>query len=293
MTTPDPNAIFNEDPKVTNGDVIPEDNNSDVPKNTDDPAPQEPSPLDKWVGEGKKYATVEQAVEALSHSQDFIEQLKQENAGLRRELSSQEKLDELLSRIGTSETPSHKGGGNGMEGAALETPDGAGQDGGKKQSFTQEELSELVRSEVTRMEEKRTAEQNELEASNKIVELADGDGAKATQFVKQAAEELGVSVRYLRQQAQISPSAFVRLVSATATKGNDAGKEAPNVVSGRGQNTEALPNQGARPSGSDVQPYSHWKKLRKEISAREYYSPKVQNAMMRSRQQLGEAFYDA
>lgn len=291
QTNTDPNSVFNEgQPKEhvdQNQERTDPQRTDEVLKNSADQAG-----LSSLVGEGKKYSSVEKALEALEHSQSFIDQLKEENRGLREELTATERMEEALRRIETSRgegaVPSEQGG----KGAEAETPpQGAGQDDGKK--FTQEEISELVRGEVTRIERQRTAEQNEMEASNKLVELAGGDQKDATAMVQKAAEELGVSVRYLRQQAQTSPTAFYRLVSASAKSGGDSG--GPNVMKSDSgsQNTEAFNKNQFRSGDSEIQPYSHFKKLRKTLSKSEYYSPSVQNAMMRSRQQLGDSFYDA
>lgn len=294
QTNADPNSVFSEGPtKNENADrnqegAAPQRTDGDVLKNSDQAFQS------NLVGEGRKYSSVEKALEALEHSQSFIDQLKQENQGLREELSGQERMEEILRRVESSrgEGASHSEQGGKGAGAAT-PPNGAGQnDGDKGSKFTQEEISELVRGEVTRIEHQRTAEQNETEASSKLIDLANGDQKAATDMVQKAAKDLGVSVRYLRQQAQVSPTAFYRLVSASVGgKGEGEGPSVMKSDSGS-QNTEAFDRGRYRSGDSEIQPYSHFKKLRKTLSKSEYYSPSVQNAMMRSRQQLGDSFYD-
>lgn len=254
-----------------------------------EPSPSDKGPLcelsetnlDKWVGEGKKFSSVEELVKSYDNSQQFIEQLKQENADMRREVSSTEKLDKILDRIEASGASAPAGRDEGTPGA---TPsDGTGQD---KEANIEERISEAVQREVTRLESQRTAQQNLDSASEELLKVTDGNRDEAKTLLKQTARDLGVSVSYLQKQAEVSPSAFSRMVSASKTEGG-----APSGAGGS-HNPEAFETKSFRSPDSEVQPWSHWQKKKREMSRAEFYSPKIQNQIFKSRQQLGDSFFD-
>jgi len=248
-----------------------------------------PPKIAEWVGEGKKFATVEDFVKGYHKAQEFIEQLQSENKSMRDEIQKTEKLDEILSRVGASGENAQKG-----EGPSGETPpSGAGTSEANTSNKSNEQMiHEAVQKEITRREREQTAVQNETQASDRVVELAGGDRDQAKQMIKKAAGDLGVSVDYLREQARVSPSAFYRMVSAS--QDNTRTGTQPGTASGSSQNTQAFESKtgGFRSGDSEVQPWSYWKKKRREMSKAEFYSPRVQNQIMRSRAELGESFND-
>ena len=289
------NDLFNEDPnEVSNNEQTGNDTGSGGPSDTDNALSGAatgdlPPEIQEWVGEGKKFSTIQDFVRGYNKSQEFIEQLQTENKSMRDEIRNSEKLDEILSRVGASGSESTPKG----EGPSGETPpSGAGSneanDSGKS---TEQLIHEAVQSEVTRREAESTAKQNEEQASNQVLELAGGDRNNAKSMIKKAATDLGVSVDYLREQARVSPSAFYRMVSNSQP--DNGGGGTPGTASGSSQNTQAFEKgSGFRSPDSELQPWSYWQKKRREMTKAEFYSPRVQNAMMRSRAELGDKFYD-
>lgn len=242
--------------------------------------------VSKWVGDGKKFSSVDELVKSYDNSQQFIDQLKQENADMRRELSNAEKLDHILDRIEASGSENRTPKGESTSG---ETPsDGAG----SNDANIEEQISKAVQNEVTRREKQRTAEQNQNQASDDLLELAGNDRNEAKRLLKKAATDLGVSVGYLQEQAQVSPSAFKRMVTASKEDGGSSGSLSDSGRSSGSQNPEAFEVNSFRSGNSDVQPWSHWQKLKKQMSKAEFYSPSVQNRIFKSRQELGERFFD-
>lgn len=244
--------------------------------------------VSKWVGEGKKFSSVDELVKSYDNSQQFIDQLKQENADMRRELTNAEKLDHILDRIEASGSQERTPKG---EGASGETPsDGAGSNDA---SNIEEQISKAVQNEVTRREKQRTAEQNQNRASDDLLELAGNNRDEAKRLLKKAATDLGVSVGYLQEQAQVSPSAFKRMVTASKDgDGGGSGSSSSGGSTGGSHNPEAFEANTFRSGDGDVQPWSYWQKKKREMSKAEFYSPGVQNRIFKSRQQLGERFFD-
>lgn len=249
-----------------------------------------PPEIAEWVGEGKKFSNVSEFVKAYGKSQEFIDQLQQENKSMRDEIRNSEKLDEILSRVGASGDNAHKG-----EGPSGGTPpSGAGTDEANKSDSgksTEQLIHEAVQSEVTRREREQTANQNETQASDQVIQLAGGDRNQAKEMIKKAASDLGVTVDYLREQARVSPSAFYRMVSNSH---DDRSGSQRSTATGSSQNSQAFESQagGFRSPDSEIQPWSYWRKMRREMSKAEYYSPRVQNQIMRSRAELGDKFND-
>lgn len=243
--------------------------------------------LEALVGDDKKFSSAELLAKGYADSQAFIEQLKAENKQMRDELRNSEKLDEILNRVGAS------GNDRGGEGADRGTP---GKTGQEEATITQEEISKLVEGEVTRRESERTAKQNEDQARSLILKRTDNDMQKAKQMLVSAAEELGVSVKYLQEQARISPTAFERLVvgnQKTDTEEDSGNRGTPSASRGGGHSTDALSARDVANRGDGAKPWSYWKKARETMSRSEYYSPQVQNEIFRSRTVLGEdAFYN-
>jgi len=279
-------SIFNKesdnpnDPENTNASVTRDsDNPQDTPTTTTNGNDTIPEVLEQWVGEGKKFKTMDDFVKGYEHSQTFVDQLKAENADMRSELEKASSVEDLVTRI---EASRQKDNGDHRN--------TTGQDTALDEASVQKLIADQVTSEVTRRERERSASQNEQHANDKLVEAMGGSLDKAKEAVKSAANDLGVSVDYLRQQAQTSPTAFLRLVQSgsNSTSGispSQAGASRTSV------NTESLQAGNVRGRG-DIQPKSHWDKLRREMNKYEFYSPRVQNAMMRSRAELGDEFYD-
>lgn len=243
--------------------------------------------ISKWVGDNKKFSSVDQLVESYDNSQAFIEQLKQENADMRRELTNAEKLDQILDRIEASGSQSANRRG---EGPPKETPSGGtGQESGASEKTNEELISEAVQREMTRIESQRTATQNLDSASDQLLELAGNDRDQAKRMLKKTAGELGVSVQYLQQQAEVSPSAFLRMVSSTEPEGTGG---APSGAGGSSHNSQAFERDSFRSPDGEVQPWSHWRKMKGQMTKAEFYSPSVQNRIFKSRQELGDKFFD-
>lgn len=169
----DENIFGNEPP--TNGEVVPQ-----------PPAVVLPDSAKELVGPGKKYATVEKALEALVHSQEHIARIEAENAEARARADSAlsvEQVHETVQELLKKERETRVSG----------TVDEAALSGVLDRALTQREAA-------------RVAKEN---TSAVVGALSGKFGEKAQEQYEQKAKELGLSVQDLNELAKKSPKAVL------------------------------------------------------------------------------------
>ena len=144
-----------------------------------------------------KYETLEDALEALKHSQSFIPQLQQENADLRKRAEEAQTLKETLERL-------QKGGSNVNE----EKPNGqpAGNGG-----LSEEAAAELVERKLREREEQTSLVNNIKTVQDTLIQKH-GSREKAQEFVVTKAKELNMSPEDLKTLSARSPAAALALL---------------------------------------------------------------------------------
>ena len=177
------------------------------------PALTIPTEVVDFVGEGKKYSSVEDALKSVPHAQKHIQTLEAELAQLKEEVTkrktAEELLDEIKSGIHTSEI----------------TPQPVGLD--------KNELAQVVNQTIEMREAQRTAKQN---ADSVVTKFKDKFGDTAEQAYVTLAKESGLSVQQLNNLAATSPSAVLRLAGLVSGEPAMAAKTTSSV------NTEAFSN---------------------------------------------------
>lgn len=197
--------------------------------------------IDQLVGEGKKFATIEDLAKGKLESDKFIDQLQTEAKGLRTQLSEAEAqaakaatLDEVLQKL-KPETDSSV-------------------DASNQSALNTDELRDMVSSIVTETEQQKRRATNRETANNNLVQRFHGDSAKAKEFVNNRAKELGLSLEQLGDMSEHSPQAFATLL------GLNAQTSTPVAPSGMPRmNTEALTNF-AGPAEQSVDYFRNLKK---------------------------------
>lgn len=193
-----------------------------------------PTEAQELIGEGKKYASPEVALAALPHAQRHISQIEAENERLRADLERAARLEEAVSRIeqGQSQT------------ATPATP-----------AYDPNRVREDMKNVVTEMREDERRAANVESANNKMFELY---GEKSPEVTAKVAQQLGVSISFLKATAEASPDAFLKLVSDNDNSGTGMPQhEEPSI------NSEALGHQhtggdepsakvGSNPSTKDL-----------------------------------------
>lgn len=185
------------------------------------PAPQLnlPDNVKEMIGPGKKYASVEKALEALGHSQQHIAKIEKENADLRGAAAggvTQEEVLRTVRELLDAERDTH--------GAAPQVDEAA--------------IAGLLDRKLTEREEAVLARANQQVVSKK---LKDKFGDKAKEHYLAVAESLQIPVKMLDSIVAKSPDAASKLLQLEPVPAN-AGTATKGTV-----NTSALPNQ-VRPS---------------------------------------------
>lgn len=211
-----------------------------------------PAALSDLVGEGKKFATVEDLAKGKLESDRFIAQLQEELKGLRdasqRDHNAATNLAALQNEIASLKAKTNS--------PPEPSPNTKGE-------LTQGQLEELVANAITKKEQERTVAQNIAMAQSQLVK-AYGSTEKAQEMLSVKAAEIGMSVPDLRAIAAKSPTAFLQIIGATtktASDGPDFGTQKLNPA--------ALPLTNGQPKQGSA---AYYNKMRKEIGNKAFFS---------------------
>lgn len=229
--------------------------------------------METLVGEGKKYKTTEDAIKALWHSQQHIARLENERAQQQAALNERRNGEDLLALIesklkATSNEPppvvSERVPSNNGNTPAMST-------------ITAEDIERLLEQKLAQKSQATTAETN----LNKVVETLKSNWGPGYQAdLRAKASEMGVTPDYLLDLAKNSPSVFLSAVGGNSKKGS-----VTNSLPPASSFSSTIPGQ--QPQARN---YAFYEKLRTTNKA-EYWSPKVQNQMLKDLSAMGDKFY--
>jgi len=203
---------MSEDNKITEPST-----NADQNQDNQQPQFQIPTEAADFVGDGKKYNSVEDALKSVPHAQKHIQTLESELAAAREELAKRRTTEELLDEIKSGIQPQA-------------TPAGT--------EFDQDKLLQLVDQTLEVKERQKTAKSNADTVASKFTEKY---GSKAEEVYNSIARESGLTVQQLNNLAASSPKIVLKLAGLEGTSAPVAGKPTSSV------NTEAL-NQKVDPN---------------------------------------------
>ena len=214
--------------------------------------------MEMYVGEGKKYADVGEAIKALHHSQEHIQTLETENRDLRTQAEKAKTTEEILE--------------------ALRTKQEEGADNSHTTSIDEKALEEMLDRKLTDREQAAVATNNIKLVDTKMKSMF---GDKAKSQLRAKATELGVSLDSMMRTASESPDAFMRWfdggVSQNATSLNSD------------VNTEKF-EQDVGSQQVKQGTYKYYEKMRKEHPSK-YFSPAIQLEMNNNAANMGDKFY--
>lgn len=219
--------------------------------------PEHVDPLTTLVGETGKYKTPEELAKGYQNLNEFTENLKRETAELREELGKRLSVAEQVQALATQRTEQPPA--QSQAPATTETP---------AKPFTDEDLGSRIREILKTDNAQQTAQRNADEVTNRLIASL-GDQTKANDFVNTKARELGVSVKFLLEAAQASPTGFFKLVDIDAPAVSNA------VASRSDVNPEALTN---KPGQVKIGTYAFYENMRK-TDPKTYWQPRTQNQM--------------
>lgn len=147
-----------------------------------------PTEAQDWIGDGKKYKSVDDALKAVPHAQSHIKTLEQELAEARAEIAKRRAAEDLLNEIKQASTPQQV------------TPSSVEAD--------PEVLSQIVEKVLEKKTAQQTAQQNAKTVIDGLTAVY-GDKAKEKYFAM--AQANGMSVQALDALAMQSPSAVLKI----------------------------------------------------------------------------------
>lgn len=167
---------------------------------------QLPPEVQEFVGEGKKYKSLQDALKSIPHAQSHIEKLEQELVEARTEAAKARAMDELLEEINKSK----------VQVAPQSTP--------ASNTPKDVDINSAVEQVMARREAQKVAKENAQEVINAF-QAKFGDQSEA-QFVK-LAQDTGLPLNYLNSLAQTSPKAVLKLAGMVS----EAPKNVPHSTS--------------------------------------------------------------
>lgn len=193
-----------------------------TPEDQGSPAPAPtftiPTEASDFVGDGKKYQSVEDALKSVPHAQKHIQTLESELATLKEELAKRKTAEELLeamkSNVQSENTP-------------------------PSVEFDENKLIAIVNQSIEAKEKQLTAKQNASLVANKFTEKF---GDKAEEAYNTLAKESGLTVQQFNSLAASSPKMVLKLA------GIEEGKSVPPAHSSGTINTQNLNTKPAEAS---------------------------------------------
>lgn len=196
---------FTQEPAAPAAPAASDDNQQ---QQTPAPAFQIPQTVADMIGEGKKYSTVEKALEALKFSQDHIAKLENENAEYKANADKMKTTEELLEEIKATARPSEP------TQSAPQIDEGM--------------IDRIVEAKITAKEQAASAKQNIDSVVSRMTKEY-GDASKAEEVYIAKAQELGLSVAAINEMAAKSPTAVFSMFGLAKSEQLPAGKTNSDV----------------------------------------------------------------
>lgn len=234
--------------------------------------------LSEYVGDGKKFKDAAELAKAKAHSDAFIERLQRELSGIRTELNTRVKLEELMDRM--SATNSDKR----TTSQDTQTFGESGQDGTAPKNLSPEDIEKVIEQRLAAREQERRITDNVSTVKNRLVaEFGDNYVAELEARTK----SLGLSREFVADIAKREPKALFALLGIESPTGSQQ-KSQNDLFSAPPRNSVNTVGFGIKDAGEKK--FHDFEKIRKEDPAR-YWSAQVQNDLHRQAMKLGEKFY--
>lgn len=240
----------------------------DAPKQEQEAAPTTESFLNKLVEErGEKWGDPEVIAKGKLEADAHIANLERQLAEMREDLGKEEYSKKLLDAL------QNKAGSTSPNTVAPKDNNSAS-DEPNTTAEADVDVESLVEQTLAKREREAKVAQNIASVEQALTESF---GTEARAMVQQKAQDLGLSIERMQELAAESPQAFLSLVgSAPARESNADLSSAKNTVSG-------FNNVGRKD-------WNYYQNLRR-TNPNQYYSPKIQNEMMKSLSDMGDKFY--
>lgn len=227
---------------------------------------QDKSILDELVGEGKKFATVEDLAKGKLEADAHIVQIEGENKLTREQLKDLETKSEKQATIADLIKTVQESNKQGKD---------------DTNQMSDEDLSKKIRSIVQGDADLSTKESNLAKANKAVLDKLNGDVEAAKAYVAERAEKLGMSVAELQTLGETSPDAFHALMGTNPSTVSSSVTALPGVK----------PPQGTEEEIDGHKTKAYYDKLKKEMGIAKYWKDtKVQGQYTKDAMALGGRF---
>lgn len=234
--------------------------------------------LSEYVGEGRKFKDAAELAKAKAHSDAFIERLQRELNGIRSELNTRVKLEELMDRMSTTNTDKH------VTTQATQTAAENGHDGTATRNLSPEDIEKVIEQRLAAKEQERRITENVSTVKNRLMaEFGDNYVAELEARTK----SLGLSKDFVADIAKREPKALFALLGIESVNGS---QQKPQNDVFAAPPRSSMNTAGFSATGTGEKKYEDFEKIRKTDPAR-YWSAPVQNELHRQAMKLGEKFY--
>ena len=238
--SPDQGSVFSSE---TNGTVVP-----------NQPAPNLPTEVVGLIGEGKKYASPEEALKSIPHAQTHIQKLQEELEALRgvvteqtEELKKRATAAQAVSQIHQQPAQSTKTEALDIN-AVIQAAKEAGAQGAKDAALQEQHNS------------------NELTVSQKMREVY-GNNEAAGKAIAAKAAEMDVPPQYLREIARTKPKMYMQIMGLEDTHQPITKNQAPVKTSGMQSldavttnNTSSAPRKSVLAGATTKEVIAEWRR---------------------------------
>jgi len=249
------NTIFNQE----NSHSSDNEDNSNNANNDNNNSNSDTGALSDYIGPGKKYATVEEAVKSVDFAQNHIAKLEGENNDLRSKAYQGDAVREILAKI-----EANKNAGN-----------------EQTKGLSVEDISKLFETKLNQHTEQKTATEN-LQSVDKKMKAKFGD--QAQKQMVQKASQLGMSLDDMRKTAERSPNAFMAWFGTSDQNASNQNANLDNDI-----NTENMEHNSEH---AKIGTYKYYKQMFK-ADPKKRLDPKVQKEMMDNAIRMGDAAFYA
>lgn len=231
---------------------------------TADPATDLDLGFNDLVGEDKKYKEPDALAKGYANLERHARTLEAENASTRAE------RDTLKAA-----TNNHSGNSENSGQEPARQPDPAGTPPNSPTPSKDVDFRSQIKDEIRALNEEDRGKANMDIAARKLVELY-GNEAGASDAIRKRADELGVSVEWLRDSASRSPQAFYATMGVNENEGVDRRTPSPN------SQVRLVDNQGTKN-------FEYYDRIRKD-DPKLYFTPAIQTEMLQSAKSVAD-FY--
>lgn len=225
--------------------------------------------LAQFVGEGKKFKTVEDLAKAYANADHHIGELRTDLQSTREFIS--DKLKELAEQRNAAPPANPNSETGSIPNAAPAAPSGD----------EVEDLDTRIAKALENRDMTKRFQDNANIVQEVLVEQLGGVKEAAEAVIKKAAE-LGLQPTEMKELAAKSPKAFLATMGITETKPTSHSTPAPSS-----DVNPAMVNTG----GPKPNTYAFYEQIRKS-DPKLYWNPKTQSAMHKAAQEMGEAFFN-